>query len=139
MGGNKKRQETPSVATKFRAKDRRRRSLSQDPTDSGSESNVSDSMESPSIPLTKEDLRKMLQETSDDIKAYTTATLEKQIAGLKEDMEALASRTSHTENPLLETQSRTDTHDWDIDTLKVLYLEDGLEDLTTDPEGKTNE
>ncbi|CAH2300581.1 Hypothetical predicted protein [Pelobates cultripes] len=114
----------------FRHKDDRRPSLSQGPTESGSDSEGYDPTEE-QTPLTKEDLRRMLRETSDDIKAYTTAALEKQIAGLKEDIEALASRTSHTEKRLTDTQAATTQHSRAIETLqeRVLYLEDGLEDL----------
>ncbi|CAH2249719.1 Hypothetical predicted protein [Pelobates cultripes] len=132
MGGTKKRRDTtPSVATLFRGKEDRRPSLSQGHTETGSDSDEYETTECQTTPLTKEDLKKMLRETSDDIKAYTTAALEKQIASLKDDIEALASRTSRAETQITETQTTAKTHTRDIEALqeKILYLEDGLEDL----------
>ncbi|CAH2307198.1 Hypothetical predicted protein, partial [Pelobates cultripes] len=108
MGGTKKRRDTtPSVASMFRGKEDGRPSLSQGLTATGSESEDSDSAEPQPAPFTKEDLRKLLRETSDDIKAYTTAALEQQLASLRSDIEALASRTSHAETQLADTQATT--------------------------------
>ncbi|CAH2321374.1 Hypothetical predicted protein [Pelobates cultripes] len=132
MGGTKKRRDTtPSVATLFRGKEDGRPSLSQGHTETGSDSDDYEAAERHAAPLTKEDLKKLLKETSDDIKAYTAAALEKQIAGLKDDIEALTSRTSRTETQIAETQDKLKTHTGDIGAMqdKILYLEDGLEDL----------
>ncbi|CAH2313174.1 Hypothetical predicted protein, partial [Pelobates cultripes] len=109
----------------------KRPSLAQSQADSGSESEGSEYETNHTVPLTKVNLRKMLRETSEDIKVYTTAALENQITGLKEDMEALGSRTSHTERMITETQAKVANQDQDLETLKerVMYLEDGLEDL----------
>ncbi|CAH2321363.1 Hypothetical predicted protein, partial [Pelobates cultripes] len=53
--------------------------------DSGSDSKGSKTDKNSATPFTKEDHRAMLRETFADIKAYTAAALEKQIAGLKEE------------------------------------------------------
>ncbi|CAH2283962.1 Hypothetical predicted protein [Pelobates cultripes] len=118
MGGTKKRRDTtPSVATLFRGKEDGRPSLSQGHTETCSNSDDYEAAERHAAPITKEDLKKLLKETSDDIKAYTAA--------------ALASRTSRTETQIAETQDKLKTHTGDIGAMqdKILYLEDGLEDL----------
>ncbi|CAH2326705.1 Hypothetical predicted protein [Pelobates cultripes] len=75
----------------FRTKEDRQPSWAQSQENSGADSEESEHESTHASPLTQEVLRKMLKETSADIKAYTTAALEKQIAGLKGDIEALAS------------------------------------------------
>ncbi|CAH2252453.1 Hypothetical predicted protein [Pelobates cultripes] len=115
----------------FRTKDDRQTSWAQNQGNLGSDSEESEHESTHTTPLTKEDLRKMLKETSADIKDYTTAALEKQIAGLKGDIEALASRTGEAECTLKDTQTQVTSHGREMGMLKdrILFLEDGLEDL----------
>ncbi|CAH2254698.1 Hypothetical predicted protein [Pelobates cultripes] len=115
----------------FRTKEDRQPSWARSQENSGAESEESEHESTHASPLTQEVLRKMLKETSADIKAYTTAALEKQIAGLKSDIEALASRTGDTERTLQEIQTKAADHGRDMGILKdrILFLEDGMEDL----------
>ncbi|CAH2305587.1 Hypothetical predicted protein [Pelobates cultripes] len=115
----------------FRAKEDGRPSLAHSQADSGSDSEGSEAEKTPATPLTKEDLRAMLRETSADIKAYTAAALEKQITGLKKELEVLTSRTDHNERLIKDTQTKTTALHKDTELLqdRMLYLEDGLEDL----------
>ncbi|CAH2301742.1 Hypothetical predicted protein, partial [Pelobates cultripes] len=62
-----------------------------DPPESGSDSEDREAQGDLTAPLTMGDLKRLLQETSADIKAHTAAELEKQITGLKDDLEALTS------------------------------------------------
>ncbi|CAH2299204.1 Hypothetical predicted protein [Pelobates cultripes] len=64
-------------------KDHPRPYLSQGRTDSGSESDEGERHENPNTPLTKWDLRQLLQEATCDIKAYTAAELDKHITNLR--------------------------------------------------------
>ncbi|CAH2250793.1 Hypothetical predicted protein [Pelobates cultripes] len=72
MGDNKKDM-PPSVSTILCASEERQPSLSQDPQDSGSESDESEATESLQTPLAKLDFRQMLREAIEGIKTHTAA------------------------------------------------------------------
>ncbi|CAH2223986.1 Hypothetical predicted protein [Pelobates cultripes] len=115
------------------AKDLPRPSLSQDTPytrDSGLDSEP-DATTNRQKPLTKVDLRSMLQEATADIKAHTAAELERHISGIKEDLEALNTRTTQAETDITHLQTAYSQHGQDIYYLsdKIQYLEDSLEDL----------
>ncbi|CAH2220820.1 Hypothetical predicted protein [Pelobates cultripes] len=82
-------------------------------------------------PLNMGELRRLFKETSADIKAHTAAELEKQMVGLKDDIEVLTSRTDQAETHVsgLTQQTRAQAQNICAMQARVLQLEDGLEDL----------
>ncbi|CAH2310796.1 Hypothetical predicted protein [Pelobates cultripes] len=109
MGGTKKkRDQTPSVVTLFQTpKDRQRPSSPRGHMDSGSEIKGDNGRANPHTPLTKGDLRQLLQEATNKIKAYTAAELDKHITSLRTDIEPLVARTHKTETHLAKITSRS--------------------------------
>ncbi|CAH2285171.1 Hypothetical predicted protein, partial [Pelobates cultripes] len=99
--------------------------------DSGSESEVRDSTTETKAPHTRHDLQRLLKEVIEDIKSYMAVELEKHVAGLKADLDALTSRTSQTETHITGLLTKTKTQSQDITALheKIIQLEDGMEDL----------
>ncbi|CAH2301339.1 Hypothetical predicted protein, partial [Pelobates cultripes] len=77
------------------------------------------------------DLKRLLQETSTDIKAHRAAELEKQITGLKGNIEALTSRTNRAETQIAGLTQKSEAHRREMGNMqdRLLQLEDGLEDL----------
>ncbi|CAH2300449.1 Hypothetical predicted protein [Pelobates cultripes] len=115
MGGNKKRKDMqPSVATIFLARENGRPSLSEYPPKSGSDSEDGKAQGDPTAPLTMGNLKRLLHETSAYIKAHTAPELEKQITGLKEDLEALTSRTNKAKTQIVGLTQKSEAHQQEL-------------------------
>ncbi|CAH2274863.1 Hypothetical predicted protein [Pelobates cultripes] len=132
MGGGKKREQTPSVATLFRTPTTSQRPTDSQPIeedDSGPEDTIPSS--DPTAPLTIGVLRGMLCEETADFKTHVAAEITKQLEGLKTEMATLASRTEQAESRISKITSTTQEHAQDIAYFhgKIAALEDGMEDL----------
>ncbi|CAH2296768.1 Hypothetical predicted protein [Pelobates cultripes] len=88
-------------------------------------------MPNPAAPLTIRVLRNMLRDAKSDIKAHMATELGKQIAGLKEDMEAFTSHTTQVETWISKLSNATSAQAQDIAYFhgQISTIEDELEDL----------
>ncbi|CAH2324747.1 Hypothetical predicted protein [Pelobates cultripes] len=129
-GKNKKKEQTPSVASMFRTPGSMQSdSQHTEDEDSGPEEGTHTS--DPMVPLTIGILRGMLTKATADIKSHVASEINKQLAVLKADVTALSTRTDQTET-LISTLTATIT----AHTQEIAYfcswmtaLEDSLEDL----------
>ncbi|CAH2325774.1 Hypothetical predicted protein [Pelobates cultripes] len=131
-GGEKKKDQTPSVATIFRTPN-----TSQRPNDSqlmeeeDSEPDEFIPSSDPTAPLTIGILRGMLHEATSDIKSHVAAEITKQLEGLKADVATLTSKTDQAETRISKLTTTTAEHAQDIAYFhgKIATLEDNMEDL----------
>ncbi|CAH2312206.1 Hypothetical predicted protein [Pelobates cultripes] len=113
MGGGRKSSKGSAVAPIFRSRAPEEGRRAEEQRESDSDSTASDMSHRNTTPITREDLRGLLQ----DIKENMAAEFAKHLAPLRAGLTDLVQRTSSLEDKMAATSSRANTHEQALQNL----------------------